>query len=190
MLNSPEGLTQTDDPASERREGTPTARTARAQKATATTKSPKVKEPKQTAKAAETKARTGADQKEPTQAQSRESSNGAISVNDNTDGEARNVGQNNNDDLDEDQEDDTQAGLSVQTIWYESDYGDPPKPSDFVDDKVRAGQSDQTLWYESDYEARDEVSNSVGRREEKNPSTPMLWYESDYGARRESSDSE
>jgi hypothetical protein len=190
VLNSPEGLTQTDESASERREETPTARTVRAQKATAAAKSPKGKALKRTAKVTETKAKAGARQTEPTQAKRRKSSNGASTENDSTGREVRNVGQNDSNSSDVDMEDDTQAEHSVQTIWYESDYGDPPKPSDFVDNKVRADPSDQTLWYESDYEARDEASNSVDGREEVNPSAQTPWYESDYGARQESSGSE
>jgi hypothetical protein len=179
LLNSPEGLTQTGDLASGPREGTPTARTARAQKATATTKSPEGKTRKRAAKAAEGKTKAGVRQTPLRQAKKCKSRNGASTENDNTGSED----QNDSGSSDIDIEDTTQTGHSVQVVWYESDYGDPPKPSDSVDNEVRANPGDRALWYESGYEARN------GGKETK-PSTPMLWYESDYGARQESSDSE
>nr|CAH0109609.1 unnamed protein product [Daphnia galeata] len=101
----------------------PTRRTARAQKATAAGKSPKGKALRQTAKVAGPKAKTGARQTKPTQAKRRKPSNGASTENDNTDSESGKVGQSSSNGSDEDEDDGAREGPSVQTLWYESDYG-------------------------------------------------------------------
>jgi hypothetical protein len=134
LSNFPDRLTQTFEVTLEQGVKTPTARTARAKKATATSKSPRGKTLKQTGKVTGQKAKTRTRQTEPTQAERKdqrgESSDGASSENDNTDSESDDVGQGSSDGSDGDEDDEKRAGPSVQTLWYESDYGYGQESSD------------------------------------------------------------